>query len=52
MPGASATIRIDLASNDAERISTQKIVDAFKDTLIQLINIIDDPNICKSVLYY
>ena len=52
MPGASSTIRIDLASNDAERISTQEIVDAFKDTLIQLIDIIDDPKVCKSVLYY
>ena len=52
MPGASATIRIDLASNDAERISTQEIVDSFKDTLIQLINIIDDPKVCKSILYY
>jgi len=52
MPGTSATIRIDLASNDAERISTQEIVDSFKDTLIQLINIIDDPKVCKSILYY
>ncbi len=52
MPGSSATVRIDLASNDAEHISIQEIVDAFKDTLIQLINIIDDPKVCKSVLYY
>jgi L-seryl-tRNA(Ser) seleniumtransferase len=52
MPGASATIRIDLASKDAERITTPEIVDAFKNTLIKLINIIDDPNACKSILYY
>ncbi len=52
MPGASATIRIDLASKDAERITTQEIVDAFKNTLIKLINIIDDPKACKSILYY
>jgi L-seryl-tRNA(Ser) seleniumtransferase len=52
MPGASSTIRIDLASKDAERITTQEIVDAFKNTLIKLINIIDDPKACKSILYY
>jgi L-seryl-tRNA(Ser) seleniumtransferase len=52
MPGASATIRIDLASKDAERITTQEIVDAFKNTLIKLINIIDDHKACKSILYY
>ncbi len=52
MPGASATIRIDLASKDAERIKTQEIVNSFKDTLIQLMNIIDDTKACKSVLYH
>ncbi|MFZ0442049.1 MAG: TIGR03576 family pyridoxal phosphate-dependent enzyme [Methanobacterium sp.] len=52
MPGASSTIRIDLASKDAERITTQEIVDAFKNTLIKLINIVDDPKACKSILYY
>jgi L-seryl-tRNA(Ser) seleniumtransferase len=52
MPGVSATIRIDLASKDAERIKTQEIVNSFKDTLIQLMNIIDDTKACKSVLYH
>ena len=52
MPGASANIRIDLASKDAERITTQEIVDAFKNTLIKLINIMDDTKACKSILYY
>jgi L-seryl-tRNA(Ser) seleniumtransferase len=52
MPGASATIRIDLASKDSERITTQEIVDAFKNTLIKLINIIDDPKACRSILYH
>ena len=51
MPGASATIRIDLASKDAARITTKEIVNAFKDTLSKLINIIDDTDACKSVLY-
>ena len=52
MPGTSSTIRIDLASNDAERITIQNIVESFNDTLNELIGIIDDKNACKSVLYY
>jgi L-seryl-tRNA(Ser) seleniumtransferase len=52
MPGTSSTIRIDLASNDAERISTENIVESFSETLEQLIGIIDDTKACKSVLYY
>jgi L-seryl-tRNA(Ser) seleniumtransferase len=52
MPGTSSTIRIDLASNDAERISTENIVESFNETLEQLIGIIDDKKACKSVLYY
>jgi L-seryl-tRNA(Ser) seleniumtransferase len=51
MPGASATIRIDLASKDAARITTNEIVNAFVDTLNQLINIVDDTKTCKAVLY-
>jgi len=52
MPGASSTIRIDLASNDAERITTENIVESFSETLEQLIRIINDTKACKSVLYY
>ncbi len=52
MPGTSSTIRIDLASNDAERITTQNIIESFNETLEQLIMVIDDTNACRSVLYY
>jgi L-seryl-tRNA(Ser) seleniumtransferase len=52
MPGASSTVRIDLASNDADRITTQKIIESFNETLKQLIKIINDTKACKSVLYY
>ena len=51
MPGVSATLRIDLASKDAERISTQQIVSDFKDTLSQLICIVSDKEACNTVLY-
>ncbi len=52
MPGTSSTIRIDLASNDAESITIPNIIKSFCETLNQLINIIDDTKTCKSVLYY
>jgi L-seryl-tRNA(Ser) seleniumtransferase len=52
MPGTSSTIRIDLASNDAERITTQNIIESFNETLEQLIMVIDDTSACRSVLYY
>lgn len=51
MPGASPTIRIDLASKDAERVATQDIVTSFGDTLSQLMGIIDDMDACRAVLY-
>ena len=51
MPGASATIRIDLASNDAERITNMEIVDAFNQTFSKLSSIISDEDACKAMLY-
>ncbi|MDD3985395.1 MAG: TIGR03576 family pyridoxal phosphate-dependent enzyme [Methanobacterium sp.] len=51
MPGASATIRIDLASKDAERTTNQYIVQSFSEALKELINITDNVNACNMVLY-
>ena len=51
MPGASATIRIDLASNDAEKISTNELVEAFNNSFSKLISILSDDVECKKVLY-
>ena len=51
MPGASPTIRVDLASKDAERLGKNYIIDAFKGSLIRLKEIIDDKIICREVLY-
>jgi len=51
MPGASATIRIDLASKDAEKITTDFIVKAFTDTFKVLTDTINDLNACKSYLF-
>jgi L-seryl-tRNA(Ser) seleniumtransferase len=51
MPGASPTIRVDLASKDAERLDQNYIIDAFKGSLLRLKKIIDDKKTCKKVLY-
>jgi L-seryl-tRNA(Ser) seleniumtransferase len=51
MPGASPTIRIDLASKDAECLNQNYIIDAFKESLLRLKEIIDDKKICRKVLY-
>ena len=50
MPGASATVRIDLASKDASRIERQKLIDAFKRTLDELVSIASDEGACRAVL--
>ncbi len=51
MPGASQTIRIDMASKDAQRISINEIVKAFNETFSKLISLIPDQDACKTVLY-
>lgn len=51
MPGASATIRIDLASKDAEKINTEFIVKAFIDSFNVLKDTINDLDLCESFLF-
>lgn len=51
MPGASPTVRIDLASKDADRIKLDEIVYSFKDSISKLINMLDDNKSCISTLY-
>jgi L-seryl-tRNA(Ser) seleniumtransferase len=51
MPGASPSIRIDLTSRDAERVSTDYIVEAFLETFKDLGKMVHDKNACESVLY-
>lgn len=51
MPGVSATIRLDLASHDAERLYDPQICHAFKDSLQKLKEVISDEEVCLSVLY-
>jgi L-seryl-tRNA(Ser) seleniumtransferase len=51
MPGASPTIRIDLASKDAQRLDQNYIIEAFKGSLLRLKTIIDDEMVCRKLLY-
>ena len=51
MPGASPTIRLDMASRDAEKIDTNYIINALKGTLENLTFIIEDENACRETLY-
>ena len=51
MPGASPTIRIDLASKDAERIDKEYIVKAFIETFSHLSEIVNYKKACELVLY-
>ena len=51
MPGASPTIRVDLASKDAERLDKNYIIDAFKGSLLRLKRISNDEKACRKVLF-
>jgi len=51
MPGASPTIRIDLASKDSERLDHNYIVEAFNGSFSTLIETIDNEKGWKEILY-
>jgi L-seryl-tRNA(Ser) seleniumtransferase len=51
MPGASPTIRIDLAAKDAERIDKDYIVKAFIETFSHLNEIVNYKDACELILY-
>ena len=51
MPGASPTIRMDMASKDAERIDVEYISQAFTESFSKLKKIIVDRQACESILF-
>lgn len=51
MPGVSPTIRLDLASRDAELLDDSQICLAINDSLQRLKEVIDDEEVCLRVLY-
>jgi L-seryl-tRNA(Ser) seleniumtransferase len=51
MPGASATIRLDLASPDAHWLTDASILESLQNALESLLSMADDQDTCRSVLY-
>ncbi len=51
MPGASSTIRLDMASKDAERIDAKYITNAFQDAIRRLNKVINDRQACRDILF-
>lgn len=51
MPGVSATIRLDLAAQDAERMDNTQISHAISDALQRLKQIATDEEACLNILY-
>lgn len=51
MPGASPTIRLDMASKDAQRLETDYIIQAFNNAFFKLQEVIGDEYDCKKILF-
>lgn len=51
MPGASATIRFDLAANDAKRLDIDILSNKIKDSFKNLLNIVKDEKLAKKTLF-
>jgi L-seryl-tRNA(Ser) seleniumtransferase len=52
MPGASATIRLDLASADSKRLSDEAIDESMQNALEVLQAMVLNPDACRRVLYH
>ncbi|MBM4240243.1 MAG: TIGR03576 family pyridoxal phosphate-dependent enzyme [Euryarchaeota archaeon] len=51
MPGCSPTIRIDLASKDAERVDNDYIVSAMSEAFLKLSEVVNDKKTCENLLF-
>lgn len=51
MPGASPTIRLDMAAKDAERLDAEYIKDALKGSFLKLQEVAGDAEKCKTILF-
>lgn len=51
MPGASPTIRLDMASKDAERLEVEYISQAFRGSFSKLSDVIVDQDACENILF-
>ncbi len=51
MPGASATVRFDLASNDAKELDINNLYNKIKKSFESLLKIIDNEDLAKEILF-
>lgn len=52
MPGASRTIRVDMASKDAERLNASDIAQAFEGSFLKLKEVAADCRKCEDILFH
>lgn len=50
MPGASPTIRVDMAAKDAERLNVEYIKEAFNGSFMKLKQVAADEDMCKAII--
>lgn len=51
MPGASPTIRFDLASNDAENLDMNLLYEKIKNSFEKILKIADNEDVCRDILF-
>jgi L-seryl-tRNA(Ser) seleniumtransferase len=51
MPGASATVRFDLAANDADRMGINSIYNKIRHSFEILLDVVNDEKTVKNVLF-
>lgn len=51
MPGASPTLRIDMASKDAKRLDNNSIINALTESFHQLRKVASDSDSCRKILF-
>ncbi|MCE5214683.1 MAG: TIGR03576 family pyridoxal phosphate-dependent enzyme [Methanobacterium sp.] len=51
MPGASSTLRLDMASKDAERVDVDHLTQAFHDAFGKLTDVLADEQTCRDILF-
>ncbi|MDO9046027.1 MAG: TIGR03576 family pyridoxal phosphate-dependent enzyme [Methanobacteriaceae archaeon] len=51
MPGASPTVRFDLAAKDAKILDLDELTDLILNSLDVLLNVVDDPEKCRNIIF-
>jgi L-seryl-tRNA(Ser) seleniumtransferase len=51
MPGASPTVRFDLAAKDSKTLNLDELTDLILNSLDLLLNVVDDPEKCRDIIF-